>query len=232
MGYDPPELVAFETRTWRLSDRRICLHPFDELEVVQGRASETGKCINIDEPLITFANRACRQEINLDLDETGSSHDSNPFDRLRDDRGLEIAFHRTIRMPDDDRLHQLPSSLGAFPLYNVSAYADKMPDNIVRQGGVFLPMWQREALWISFDAPHRQKHALRVFVGRINAISGLKMDERADEAQGTEVLQDYVVVPGQSWLDGTCVASGIVRQFVAMPCTWMKTRHLFTESPG
>jgi hypothetical protein len=135
-------------------------------------------------------------------------------------------------MPDDDRLHQLPSSLGAFPLYNVGAYADKMPQNITRQGGVFLPMWQREALWISFDAPYGRDYALRVFVGRINAISGLKMDEKSGEAQWTEILQDYVVVPGQSWLDGICVAPGIVRQFVAMPCKWIKTRHLLTKSRG
>ena len=120
-------------------------------------------------------------------------------------------------MPDDDKLHQLPGSLGAFPIYNVSAYAEHLPDNIVEQGGVFLPMWQREALWINFDAPYPQKYALRVFVGRINAVSGLKMDERVDEAQVPETLQDYVVVPGQEWLDGICVAPGIVRQFVAMP---------------
>lgn len=30
--------------------------------------------------------------------------------------------------------------------------------------------------------------------------------------------QDYIVVPGQKWLDGICVAPGIVRQFVVMPC--------------
>ena len=29
--------------------------------------------------------------------------------------------------------------------------------------------------------------------------------------------QNYVVVPGQPWLDGYCVEKGIIRQFVAMP---------------
>ena len=29
--------------------------------------------------------------------------------------------------------------------------------------------------------------------------------------------QDYLVVPGQPWLDGYCVEKGIIRQFVAMP---------------
>ena len=29
--------------------------------------------------------------------------------------------------------------------------------------------------------------------------------------------QDYMVVPGQPWLDGFCVEKGLIRQFVAMP---------------
>jgi hypothetical protein len=205
-------------KKWRdIDEEKLCVHSFEEIEVVQGRASEKGKCINIDDPLIAFANRFFGKEINLRIAESDSSDYRSAMQRLKYEPGLDISFHRTIRMPDDDKLHQLPSSLGAFPIYNVSAYADHLPDNIVEQGGVFLPMWQREALWINFYAPYPQKYALRVFVGRINAVSGLKMDERVDEAQVSKTLQDYVVVPGQKWLDGICVAPGIVRQFVAMP---------------
>ena len=188
------------------------MQPFEEIEVVQRRPSQDEKCINIDDPIIAFTNRSFKKEINLNVNERGS------MDSLKDDQGLNISFHRTIRMPDDDKLHQLPGSLGTFPIYNVDAYADRLPDNIVQQGGVFLPMWQREALWINFDTPYLQKYALRVFVGRINAVSGLGMGEKVNEPQGAEMLQDYVVVPGQKWLDGICVAPGIVRQFVAMPC--------------
>jgi hypothetical protein len=137
---------------------------------------------------------------------------------LADGRGLEITFHRTVRMPDDDKLHQLPASLGVFPLFNVNAYADSLPSELVHQGGVFLPMWQREALWINFEAPYGQKYALRVFVGRVNAVSGLTRDESSQTIDESDPLQDYVVIPGQQWLDGICVAPGLVRQFVAMPC--------------
>jgi hypothetical protein len=53
--------------------------------------------------------------------------------------------------------------------------------------------------------------ALRVYVGNINAVTGEKMGREVVE----ERKQDYVVVPGQQWLDGICVQEGVVRQFVA-----------------
>lgn len=75
-------------------------------------------------------------------------------------------------------------------------------------------------MWISFgpDVWHRAaKYAVRVFVGRVNAVSGQLMDEEpASDEAGRK--QDYIVIPGQKWLDGICVAPGVVRQFVAMPC--------------
>jgi hypothetical protein len=130
-------------------------------------------------------------------------------------KSLSTARSECLMMKDYIIFHPLSVR---FPSSTSNAFGDRLPDNIVQQGGVFLPMWQREALWISFTSPTTKKYALRVFVGRINAVSGVEMDDRADEAQGTETLQDYVVVPGQEWLDGICVAPGIVRQFVAMPC--------------
>ena len=54
-------------------------------------------------------------------------------------------------MPDDSKLHQLPASLGIFPLFNVEDHASILPKEIKDQGGLFLPMWQREALWIEFS---------------------------------------------------------------------------------
>ena len=77
-------------------------------------------------------------------------------------------------------------------------------------GGVFLPMHQSEAMWISFRADYPM--ALKVAAGKINAVTGEAWsgDLSADP-------QDYLVVPGQPWLDGFCVAKGTIRQFVAMP---------------
>jgi hypothetical protein len=120
-------------------------------------------------------------------------------------------------MPDDDKLHQLPGSLGAFPLFNVAAFAERLPAKMVKEGGVFLPMWQREALWIQLESTKSEKYALRISLGHINAISGTPMNEDKEAASEIGGKQDYVVVPGQEWIDGICVAPGIVRQFVAMP---------------
>ena len=130
--------------------------------MVQDKPSEAGKCIHIDEPLIAFANRQFGRQIELHVTEKSSNEHGTQIDSLKDSDGLEIIFHRTVRMPDDDKLHQLPGSLGAFPLYNVSAYAEALPKKIVGEGGVFLPMWQREALWMSFDAPYGKNYALRI----------------------------------------------------------------------
>ena len=93
---------------------------------------------------------------------------------------------------------------------------NSLPNNIKEAGGVFLPMWQREAMWLNFHFKAQQKCAVRVFIGRVNAISGSKL-EKPTERKHLDRGQDYIVVPDQKWLDGICIAPGIVRQFVAMP---------------
>lgn len=62
------------------------------------------------------------------------------------------------------------------------------------------------------------QYAVRIFVGHINAITGLPMNDANEKNEDGEVRQDYVVLPEQPWIDGICVAAGVVRQFVAMPC--------------
>ena len=121
-----------------------------------------------------------------------------------------VSFQRTLRIPDDNREYPLPPGLGRFPLRHVDDYADSLPAAWQTHGGVFLPMHQSEAMWISFHASHPM--ALKVAAGKINAVTG--------EAWSRELAadpQDYLVVPGQPWLDGFCVAKGTIRQFVAMP---------------
>lgn len=120
-------------------------------------------------------------------------------------------------MPDDNRLHQLPGSLGSYDLFSVEACSSHLPKNISESGGLFFPMWQREAMWLNFK-PKQHKWAVRVFIGHINTISGRAIEETTDK-NAEEKQQDYIVIPGQRWLDGICVAPGVVRQFVAMPRT-------------
>lgn len=124
-----------------------------------------------------------------------------------------LSLQRTLRIPDDGRRYPLPPGLGAFPLLKVEEYRDSVPQQWLKQGGVFIPMYQREALWLGFRAAAWKPNAVKVLVGDINAITGTK--EEYDVFCRTP--QNYLVCPPQPWLDG--INSGVesVRQFVAMP---------------
>jgi len=125
-----------------------------------------------------------------------------------------IAFQRTLRIPDDERTYPLPPGLGRFPLRHLDDFAERLPRESVRRGGVMMPIHQAEALWIKFEDRWSSPYpcAIKVATGKICAISGEPWREGL-----TREPQNYVVVPGQPWLDGYCVAKGTVRQFVAMP---------------
>ena len=125
-----------------------------------------------------------------------------------------IEFQRTLRIPDDDRTYPLPPGLGRFPLRHLDDFADRLPRESVRRGGVITPVHQAEALWIKFEGHFGSRYpsAIKIATGKVCAISGEPWQEGL-----TREPQNYVVVPGQPWLDGYCVANGTVRQFVAMP---------------
>jgi hypothetical protein len=103
-----------------------------------------------------------------------------------------------------------------------------------------------EATWIDFQNRDVTTYQIKVYVGGVNAISGEPFDENvatrrrrkekmtaaqndkngeakmddedADEENGrASPLQDYIVVPGQYWLDGIATRDGTVRQFITMP---------------
>lgn len=130
---------------------------------------------------------------------------------------LTIEFQRTLRIPDDERAHALPPGLGAFPLRHVDD-GRNVPATWLQRGGVMLPMYQAEAMWIRFQAGHDHDReasypfAIRIATGKINAVTGQQWTTGLHEAP-----QDYVVSPRQPWLDGFCVSKGTIRQFVAMP---------------
>ena len=132
------------------------------------------------------------------------------FPGVHSEAELAIEFQRTLRIPDDNRSYHLPPGLGRFPLSRVDDYSDNMPDRWNEHGGVFFPMYQTEALWINFHGDYPM--AVKIAAGKINAVTGKTWNEEfSDEPQ------DYLVVPGQPWLDGFCVEKGLIRQFVAMP---------------
>lgn len=132
--------------------------------------------------------------------------------RLSDDAlvlgDVSVSFQRTLRLPEHG-VHPLPPGLGRFPLRRVADYPDTAPAAWLRHGGVMLPVYQREAMWLSFDA--EVPSALKVGVGKVCAVSGRSWTEGLSKKP-----QDYLALPDQPWLDGINSGSGTVRQFVAV----------------
>ncbi|MBL1084472.1 hypothetical protein JK359_21315 [Streptomyces actinomycinicus] len=129
---------------------------------------------------------------------------------LRLPGGVAVRFVRTLRLPEKGT-HALPPGLGEFPVRRVADYADTVPEQWRARGGVMLPVYLREAMWLSF-AGTTEPAALQVGVGKVCAVSGKPWSDRLSRRP-----QNYVVLPRQPWLDGINSGKGTVRQFVAVP---------------
>jgi len=132
------------------------------------------------------------------------------FPHVHKEAMCSIDFQRTLRIPDDNNEYPLPPGLGNFPMHHVDDFSENLPESWASHGGVFLPMYQAEALWINFHGDY--PCAVKVAAGKINAITGDKWKNGA-----LKKSQDYSVIPEQPWLDGFNVSEGLIRQFVAMP---------------
>ena len=131
---------------------------------------------------------------------------------------LAITFQRTLRIPDNGKTYPLPPGLGAFPLRHVDDFGATVPGDWLEHGGVMMPMYQSEALWLLFSSEFDRERgvqypcAIKVATGKIDAVTGKEWANGLNRRP-----QDYMVTPGQPWLDGYCVEKGVIRQFVAMP---------------
>jgi hypothetical protein len=132
------------------------------------------------------------------------------FPEVHERAVCKIAFQRTLRLPDDGRTYPLPAGLGRFPLRHTDDFASRLPEAVVKRGGVVLPMWQAEAMWIVFIDCDGYPFAVKIAAGKINAVTGSAWSNGIGRNP-----QDYVVVSHQPWLDGFCVEKGKIRQFVA-----------------
>ncbi|MFF6782872.1 hypothetical protein [Streptomyces sp. NPDC012510] len=124
--------------------------------------------------------------------------------------GVQVRFKRTLRLPETGT-HQLPPGLGDFPIRRVEDHPHTAPSEMRARGGVMLPVYLREAMWLHFGGT-TEPAALQVGVGKVCAVSGKPWS-------GTLARdpQNYVVLPKQPWLDGINSGKGTVRQFVAVP---------------
>jgi hypothetical protein len=129
---------------------------------------------------------------------------------------FNVSFQRTLRIPDDDKEYPLPPGLGSFPIVHTEDYKDRVPAKWLERQGVMIPMYQSEALWMSFSGnydPERGVNypfALKIAAGKRSALTGKAWVQALKE-------KDYVIIPDQPWLDGFVVEEGVIRQFVAMP---------------
>ncbi len=133
---------------------------------------------------------------------------------LRFGERFTVSFQRTLRVPEDGGMYPLPPGLGAFPISRIADYAERVPAGWRERGGVFIPVYRREALWLGLGggASSWKPCALQVAVGGVNAVSGGAWKEAL-----TSAPQNYLVCPPQLWLDGINGGEGFTRQFVAMP---------------
>lgn len=127
-----------------------------------------------------------------------------------------FSFQRTLRLPDDGKTYPLPPGLGNFPLRAVDDFKERVPGHWVERGGIFMPLYQAEALWLYFHGEWDEERqttypmAVRIAAGMRSAVTG--------EAWATGLqAKDYVVIPEQPWLDGFSVGNDQIRQFVAAP---------------
>lgn len=91
------------------------------------------------------------------------------MNRNRDGQGwgqMTIDFQRTLRIPDDGNSYSLPPGLGRFPLRHVDDYADRVPTSWLDRGGVLMPMYQAEALWLHFNRGYPLRECLLRMPGK------------------------------------------------------------------
>lgn len=202
-----------------------------QVQVTTGRPCydrSRGLKINDQQSIASFFSKAFPSPIEAKLTPSARYDDSTPFCKVAsasisvgkgNNTYLHISFMRTVRIPEDGKNYDLPPNLGTFPLFNIQPFSDRLPPSIVAQGGLFLPMYQMEAMWINFDCIEGRKFIIRPFLGGVNGISGEgtvgDMGSLIRRMNRLTPTQDYIVLPEQMWLDGISTSPGIVKQFVA-----------------
>jgi hypothetical protein len=70
-------------------------------------------------------------------------HESLRFEYEHNNATLDVSFRRTVRVPDNQRSYDLPPDGGAFPLFSVIRYRERLPADITTKGGAFLPIHRK-----------------------------------------------------------------------------------------
>jgi hypothetical protein len=128
---------------------------------------------------------------------------------------FSLSFQRTLRVPEGGLRYPNPPRLGNFRVHRVEDYATRVPPEWADSDGIFIPMYQREALWLAFGGVAWKPSAVMVGAGERNAIAVEPIDGGLQSSP-----QNYAVSPHQPWLAGAAMEGGKVRQFVPPPLAW------------
>ena len=140
------------------------------------------------------------------------------FPEVHPDAKLTIEFQRTLRIPDGEREFPLLPGLGRFPLFPVQELLDQGLAPWLDRVEAMLPMYQSEAMWLSFRPSYSVAHeafypfAVKIRTGSRDAVSGRSWTTALHRNP-----QDYLVLEEHSWLGGFSNGHGRVHQFVAVP---------------
>ncbi|KAF5010114.1 hypothetical protein FDECE_3700 [Fusarium decemcellulare] len=216
-----PRALKFPGRSSRITDWWVDRFT-SPARVTTGRPcynESAGYQINNQQTIAAFFSKVFPRPMNAKIQryQRGARHSkewSHSVAVGRDDASaLQISFMRTLRVRGQESEYEPPEGLGTFPLFNTQPYRDQLPPQAAAQGGLFLPMYNKEAMYIAFDCRESDKFAVRPFLGGVNGISG---DNLINKDSSSLSRQDYIVAPQQKRLDGIAVWPGVTKQFVAM----------------
>ncbi|KAL6408503.1 uncharacterized protein AUP68_08360 [Ilyonectria robusta] len=202
------------------------------VEITTGRPCydvSRGLRINHQQTIASFFSKLYPNPLEVNLSWKGKFGEPSPFNKVasssvgvgqngrRDE--MVLSFKRTVRIPEDKKTYDLPPDLDNFPVFDIRPFHERLPASLVAQGGLFIPMYQLEAMWINFECKGGHRFVVRPFLGGVNGITGEHaigdMGSLLRRMNKISSTQDYLVLPEQWWLDGISTAPGIVKQFVA-----------------
>ncbi|MBU2488213.1 MAG: hypothetical protein KKA60_02365 [Proteobacteria bacterium] len=131
---------------------------------------------------------------------------------------LRVFLVRTVQRPENSPARLLTSENGRLPIRHVDDFAEKLPESWRERGGVFVPLYPGESLWIGLmpdsdgGNPCPYPFAVKAGTGKVNMLTLALWTETLQEGD-----QDYAVCPPQHWIPGLLGQDRTLRQMVATP---------------
>eukprot|EP00689_Sawyeria_marylandensis_P003146 EC825226.1.p1 GENE.EC825226.1~~EC825226.1.p1 ORF type:complete len:138 (+),score=46.49 EC825226.1:43-456(+) len=110
-----------------------------------------------------------------------------------------VYFHRSLKIivdPNSDK-NPSPPLFNTFNAYNINDYKDKLPEKWKNKSGIFIPLFQNEAIKFEFETNDEDfSFAVKIGKDNKNLINGKEFDIKLHKDQ------DYLVIPKQQLFEG------------------------------